>query len=103
MRISKINIETQKISRPPVAFTESINPCAARNGASHRALASVIVPWNTSTGTTENITPQPNNVQGVVTYSAPAPIFVGEPRTYGPVPAIDEHTAMEAPRVRISS
>jgi itaconate CoA-transferase len=41
--------------------------------------------------------------KGVVTYSAPAPIFVGEPRTYGPVPAIDEHTATEAPRVRKSS
>jgi formyl-CoA transferase len=41
--------------------------------------------------------------KGVVTYSAPAAIFVGEPRTYGPVPAIDEHTALEAPRVRKSS
>ena len=41
--------------------------------------------------------------KGVVTYSAPAPIFVGEPRTYGPVPAIDEHTALEAPRARKSS
>ena len=41
--------------------------------------------------------------KGVVTYSAPAAIFVGEPRTYGPVPDIDEHTATEAPRVRKSS
>jgi formyl-CoA transferase len=41
--------------------------------------------------------------KGVVTYSAPAAIFVGEPRAYGPVPAIDEHTATEAPRVRKSS
>jgi formyl-CoA transferase len=41
--------------------------------------------------------------KGVVTYSAPAPIFVGEPRKYGPVPAIDEHVATEAPRVRKSS
>jgi len=41
--------------------------------------------------------------KGVVTYSAPAAIFVGEPRTYGAVPAIDEHTATEAPRVRKSS
>jgi itaconate CoA-transferase len=41
--------------------------------------------------------------KGVVTYSAPAVIFVGEPRTYGPVPAIDEHAATEAPRVRKSS
>ena len=29
--------------------------------------------------------------KGVVTYSAPAPIFVGEPRHYRPVPAIGEH------------
>jgi formyl-CoA transferase len=41
--------------------------------------------------------------KGVVTYSAPAAIFVGEPRIYGPVPAIDQHTALEAPRVRKSS
>jgi formyl-CoA transferase len=41
--------------------------------------------------------------KGVVTYSAPAPIFVGEPRTYGPVPAIDEHVKIDAPRVRKSS
>ena len=41
--------------------------------------------------------------KGVVTYSAPAAIFVGEPRTYGAVPAIDEHVASEAPRARKSS
>jgi formyl-CoA transferase len=41
--------------------------------------------------------------KGVVTYSAPAPIFVGEPRKYGAVPAIDEHAAFDMPRVRKSS
>src|ERR1700758_4545025 len=41
--------------------------------------------------------------KGVITYSAPAAIFVGEPRRYGPVPAIDEHAAFEAPRARKSS
>src|ERR1700760_2730778 len=41
--------------------------------------------------------------KGVVTYSAPAPIFVGEPRTYGAVPAIDEHATSETPRARKSS
>jgi itaconate CoA-transferase len=41
--------------------------------------------------------------KGVVTYSAPAPIFVGEPRTYGPVPAIDEHVRSETPSARKSS
>jgi len=41
--------------------------------------------------------------KGVVTYSAPAAIFVGEPRTYGPVPAIDQHVKTDAPRVRKSS
>jgi itaconate CoA-transferase len=41
--------------------------------------------------------------KGVVTYSAPAAIFVGEPRQYGPVPAIDEHVKMDAPRARKSS
>jgi formyl-CoA transferase len=41
--------------------------------------------------------------RGVVTYSAPAAIFVGEPRKYGPVPAIDEHVSLETPRVRKSS
>jgi itaconate CoA-transferase len=29
--------------------------------------------------------------KGVITYSAPAPIFVGEPRHYGAVPGIGEH------------
>jgi formyl-CoA transferase len=41
--------------------------------------------------------------KGVVTYSAPAAIFVGEPRTYGPVPDIDEHVKTDAPRARKSS
>jgi itaconate CoA-transferase len=41
--------------------------------------------------------------KGVVTYSAPAAIFVGEPRKYGPVPAIDEHLKLHTPRVRKSS
>ena len=41
--------------------------------------------------------------KGVVTYSAPAPIFVGEPRRYGPVPAIGEHAEMPKLRVRKSS
>jgi formyl-CoA transferase len=35
--------------------------------------------------------------KGVVTYSAPAAIFVDQPRRYGPVPAIGEHA--ESPRV----
>jgi len=41
--------------------------------------------------------------KGVVTYSAPAAIFVGEPRKYGAVPAIDEHLKVDAPRARKSS
>ena len=41
--------------------------------------------------------------KGVVTYSAPAAIFVGEPRQYGAVPAIDEHMKMDTPRARKSS
>jgi itaconate CoA-transferase len=41
--------------------------------------------------------------KGVVTYSAPAAIFVGEPRKYGPVPAINQHLKVDAPRVRKSS
>jgi len=41
--------------------------------------------------------------KGVVTYPAPAPIFVGEPRKYGPVPDINEHVKMDAPRARKSS
>ena len=41
---------------------------------------------------------------GVVTYPAPAAIFVGEDRHYGAVPAIGEHKApSEAPRVRAKS
>ena len=35
--------------------------------------------------------------KGVVTYSAPAAIFVDQPRRYGPVPAIGEHA--ESPKV----
>src|SRR5579859_3449799 len=41
--------------------------------------------------------------KGVVTYSAPAPIFVGEPRKYGRVPAIGEHEEMPESKVRKSS
>jgi itaconate CoA-transferase len=41
--------------------------------------------------------------KGVVTYSAPAAIFVGEPRKYGPVPAINQYLKVDAPRVRKSS
>ena len=41
--------------------------------------------------------------KGVVTYSAPAAIFVGEPRRYGPVPAIGEHAGMPKARSRKSS
>jgi itaconate CoA-transferase len=41
--------------------------------------------------------------RGVVTYSAPAAIFVGQPRRYGPVPAIGEHAGMPKARVRKSS
>jgi len=41
--------------------------------------------------------------KGVVTYSAPAPIIVGQPRQYGRVPAIGEHEEMPKPRVRKSS
>jgi formyl-CoA transferase len=41
--------------------------------------------------------------KGVVTYSAPAAIFVGEPRRYGAVPDIDEHLSLETPRARKSS
>jgi formyl-CoA transferase len=40
---------------------------------------------------------------GVVTYSAPAAIFVGEPRHYGAVPAIGERTDLPKARVRKSS
>jgi itaconate CoA-transferase len=41
--------------------------------------------------------------RGVVTYSAPAAIFVGEPRRYGPVPAIGEHAEVPKARSRKSS
>jgi len=41
--------------------------------------------------------------RGVVTYSAPAAIFVGEPRHYGPVPAIDEHAELPKGGLRKSS
>jgi len=41
--------------------------------------------------------------KGVVTYSATAAIFVGEPRKYGPVPAINQYLKVDAPRVRKSS
>jgi itaconate CoA-transferase len=41
--------------------------------------------------------------KGVVTYPAPAAIFVGEPRQYGAVPAIDAHVALQTPRARKSS
>ena len=40
---------------------------------------------------------------GMVTYSAPAPIFVGQPRRYGRVPAVDEHEKTPMARVRKSS
>jgi formyl-CoA transferase len=39
---------------------------------------------------------------GVVNYPAPAAIFVGEPRHYGAVPAIGEHSDMPKARVRKS-
>jgi itaconate CoA-transferase len=41
--------------------------------------------------------------RGIVTYSAPAVIFVGEPRQYGPVPAIDEHAELPKVGLRKSS
>jgi formyl-CoA transferase len=42
--------------------------------------------------------------RGVVAYSAPAAIFVGEPRHYGAVPDLDEHREPpEATRLRTSS
>jgi itaconate CoA-transferase len=42
--------------------------------------------------------------KGVVTHPAPAAIFVGEPRRYGAVPAIGEHSELpKASRVRKSS
>jgi formyl-CoA transferase len=42
--------------------------------------------------------------KGVITHSAPAVIFVGEPRSYGAVPAIGEHKELaKAPALRKSS
>jgi itaconate CoA-transferase len=42
-----------------------------------------------------------NTPNGVVSYPAPAAIFVGEPRHYGAVPAIGEHPAStQTPSVR---
>ena len=41
--------------------------------------------------------------KGVVTYSAPAAIFVGEPRHYRPVPDIGEHAELPKARLRKSS
>jgi itaconate CoA-transferase len=41
--------------------------------------------------------------RGIVTYSAPAAIFVGEPRHYGAVPAIDEHAELPKVGLRKSS
>jgi len=41
--------------------------------------------------------------RGIVTYSAPAAIFVGEPRHYGAVPAIDEHAELPMVGLRKSS
>jgi itaconate CoA-transferase len=41
--------------------------------------------------------------KGIVTYSAPAAIFVGEPRHYGRVPDIGEHVEMPKAKVRKSS
>jgi formyl-CoA transferase len=45
-----------------------------------------------------------NTPKGVVTYPAPAAIFVGEERRYGAVPAIGEHKdTSDAPRTRAKS
>jgi len=41
--------------------------------------------------------------KGVVTYSAPAAIFVGEPRQYGPVPDIGEHAELPKACIRKTS
>jgi formyl-CoA transferase len=42
--------------------------------------------------------------KGAVSYPAPAVIFVGEPRRYGPVPAIGEHTELpKTPRAQAKS
>ena len=41
---------------------------------------------------------------GTISYAAPAAIFVGEPRRYGAVPAIGEHSELpKAPRARAKS
>src|SRR5215468_11454922 len=41
--------------------------------------------------------------KGVVTYSAPAVIFVGEPRQYGAVPDIGEHAELPKAKLRKTS
>src|SRR5690348_14192196 len=41
--------------------------------------------------------------KGIVTYSAPAAIFVGEPRQYGPVPDVGEHAETPHARLRKTS
>ena len=42
--------------------------------------------------------------KGKVTYAAPAAIFVGEPRHYGAVPGIGEHTELpKTPRMQAKS
>jgi formyl-CoA transferase len=41
--------------------------------------------------------------KGVITYSAPAVIFVDEPRQYGPVPDIGEHAELPKARLRKTS
>jgi formyl-CoA transferase len=41
--------------------------------------------------------------KGVVTYSAPAAIFVGEPRHYGPVPDIGDHAELPNAHLRKTS
>jgi formyl-CoA transferase len=41
--------------------------------------------------------------KGVVTYSAPAPIFIGEDRKYGAVPAIGEHGELPKSHAKIKS
>ena len=41
--------------------------------------------------------------KGVVSYPAPAAIFVGEPRSYGAVPAIGEQSHSKTSRARKAS
>jgi formyl-CoA transferase len=41
--------------------------------------------------------------KGVVNYSAPAPIFIGEARKYGAVPAIGEHGELPKPHAKVKS